>query len=594
MRKIWERSILFINKNIGRKLTCMMVPVMCIIMSVTIILVNHIYMERFVKNIEEDTQYITDTFKLNMDFCTTDVKSFLNTLSINEHVKYLVTMDRSSMDYAKFLESQREIKRQLGSMAALKSYVQDVIIAGSNGYQYNYLTALKGSIIDTEWFRDSVDTEKKGFQYILPHEVDYYERGRSLSGKAISIVLPIQSEGACEGYVICDISMEKAAVLPSTVDKNTSMKTYLVNGSTKEYYDFQAGKNHAGNDAEFIKYLGEKERDFQIADQDFIVYSKMESSDWYIVAVYIYRDIIASAVAAQRIGIIMLFISCAAVGILSYMISRSFRKPIDELLHRIHQVEEENFKPMEAVLFQNQPGEIIQIRNSFEKMTRRIDDLVHKVYLDEIYQKNMEYENLVNQVNPHFIYNVLQLIQAKAVLNENYEIDDIVVALSRLMRYTMSNKDKIVTVKEECSYIESYLELYEQRYSHKFSYEISLEKELEPYPVLKFIMQPVVENCIKHGFKSLKREGYVKIRIFKNSGRVYFETEDNGNGIPAHKLKELLAYMEDTEDKKFDSIGLKNTYQRLKLTYGAEAGMQIESVEDTYTRVCCFIPYKEG
>ena len=594
MKKIWERSILFINKNIGRKLTCMMVPVMCIIMSVTIILVNHIYMERIVKNIEEDTQYITDTFKLNMDFCTTDVKSFLNNLSINEHVKYLVTMDRNSMDYAKFLESQREVKKQMGSMAVLKSYVQDVIIAGSNGYQYNYLTALKGSIIDTEWFRDSVDTEKKGFQYILPHQVDYYESGRSLSGKAISIVLPIQSEGSCEGYVICDISMEKAAVLPSTVDKNTSMKTYLVNGSTKEYYDFQAGKNHAGNDAEFLKYLGEKERDFQIADQDFIVYSKMESSDWYIVAVYIYRDIIASAVAAQRIGILMLFISCAAVGILSYMISRSFRKPIDELLYRIHQVEEENFKPMEAVVSQNQPGEIIQIRNSFEKMTRRIDDLVHKVYMDEIYQKNMEYENLVNQVNPHFIYNVLQLIQAKAVLNENYEIDDIVVALSRLMRYTMSNKDKIVTVKEECSYIESYLELYEQRYSHKFSYEISLEKELEPYPVLKFIMQPVVENCIKHGFKGLKREGHVKIRIFRNSGRVYFETEDNGNGIPAHKLKELLAYMEDTEDKKFDSIGLKNTYQRLNLTYGAEAGMQIESVEDAYTRVCCFIPYKEG
>ena len=99
VRKIWERSILFINKNIGRKLTCMMVPVMCITMSVTIILVNHIYMERFVKNIEEDTQYITDTFKLNMDFCTTDVKSFLNTLSINEHVKYLVTMDYGGISH---------------------------------------------------------------------------------------------------------------------------------------------------------------------------------------------------------------------------------------------------------------------------------------------------------------------------------------------------------------------------------------------------------------------------------------------------------------------------------------------------------------
>ncbi len=278
---------------------------------------------------------------------------------------------------------------------------------------------------------------------------------------------------------------------------------------------------------------------------------------------------------------------------MSRVIAGSVKRPIDEIICRIQQVEQENFEPVEVTGVTGQPGELVLIRGRFEEMIRRINELVHKVYLGEIYRKNMEYENLVNQVNPHFIFNVLQLIQAKAVLSENYEIEEIVVSLSRMMRYTMSNKDKIVTLKEECSHVESYLELYKQRYSHKFSYEIHLEKELELHPILKFVIQPLAENCMKHGFKKLKREGRVVIDVSRLEEQIRIRVEDDGNGIEAGRLEELRNYISDTEDRQFSSIGLKNTFQRLKLTYGDKAEMKIESVENQYTKVCITVPREE-
>ena len=178
-------------------------------------------------------------------------------------------------------------------MTSMKSYIQDVFVLGNNGYQYNYLQNIRGSLMETDWFQECVDKEKKGFQYILPHDVDYYETGKTPASQAISVVLPIRSGNETVGYTLCDIRMNKAAVLPESIHKDANMNAYLVNGSTKEYYDFQTKQNHTEGTAEFIRYLGDKKSDSLRADDHFIIYSKMESSDWYIAAVYLYKDIIS-------------------------------------------------------------------------------------------------------------------------------------------------------------------------------------------------------------------------------------------------------------------------------------------------------------
>lgn len=215
------------------------------------------------------------------------------------------------------------------------------------------------------------------------------------------------------------------------------------------------------------------------------------------------REIAGYRDALDEIGIIMLMISCGLIIIVSYIIADFIKRPLNELAARMQQVGQQNFETVPIKHKQSQPGEIVVIRNRFEEMTEQIDELVNKVYMDEIYQKNMEYENLVNQINPHFIYNVLQLIQSKAVLSENYEIDDIVVSLSRMMRYTMSNNSKMVTIKEETDYVRNYLDLYQKRYSRKFVYEINIEyigDEQSEYLSAKLNHSGYMENKIKYPF----------------------------------------------------------------------------------------------
>lgn len=573
-----------VNKNIGRKIIFMMIPSVCIIMIATFMLINHIYTDKYISNIEEESKYETETFKLNMDFCTGDMKVLMNALSMSDSVKSLVTMDEDNMNYIKLLESQREIKRTFSSQFSMKTYIQDVFIIGKNGYEYSYLGNEQKKLVDTEWFKEKVDTTYGGFQYIMPHDVDYYTKGKSPSKSTMSIVLAIKAENEICGYVVCDINMEKAAKVPKKNIENG--KTYLVNTKTGESYNFEEEK--VNSNQEFVSAIKNNDSGFWIKDGEFIVYSEMENSAWSFVEIFKYKDIVAAAGTAKKIGIIMLMISCGLIIIVSYIIADFIKRPLNELAARMQQVGQQNFETVPIKHKQSQPGEIVVIRNRFEEMTEQIDELVNKVYMDEIYQKNMEYENLVNQINPHFIYNVLQLIQSKAVLSENYEIDDIVVSLSRMMRYTMSNNSKIVTIKEETDYVRNYLDLYQKRYSRKFVYEINIEYGLLTHTVLKFMLQPIVENCIRHGFKNVKQDGKIQIEIYKKEDFIYFKVQDNGCGMTESELEELKNSIEADNDD-FKAIGLKNTYKRIKLTYGNDADMKIYSTKEAGTTVICSI-----
>ena len=139
IKRVKEKISTLVNKNIGRKIIFMMIPSVCIIMIATFMLINQIYTNKYISNIEDESKYVTETFKLNLDFCTGDMKILMNAISVSDGVKNLVTMDEDNMNYTKLLESQRELKRTFSSQFSMKSYIQDIFIIGKNGYQYNYL-----------------------------------------------------------------------------------------------------------------------------------------------------------------------------------------------------------------------------------------------------------------------------------------------------------------------------------------------------------------------------------------------------------------------------------------------------------------------
>ncbi len=580
----------FMNRNIVRRLTVLLIPAVCGIFILSFLAVSHMYSRDLIESIEAQTQYSVETARIHMDYCVEGIKSSLNSLSGNASIREIVSMDLGSINYRDYLRHERNLKQAVNSFVYADRNLQDLVIVGNNGYQYEFLSSFYTDITETGWFRAYVDLEKKGFQYILPHDLDYYSKGkRPMYDQAVSVLLPIREAGEILGYAIADIGIGRLIDMPEMADGPGNIKTFIVNREMDFYYDVVDGTNHICGEEAFLAVLEDKRSDFVTVGNEFIAYSRMQSNGWYIVSVYEHEDIIRSVRNMQRIGGVMVCISCILILFVSHLMSRYINRPVQELLERIQAVEMQDFRNVESD-YKNQPGEIVLIRKRFEEMVQQIDGLVNKVYLDEIYRKEMEYEQLVNQINPHFLYNVLQLIQSKAVLSDNYEINDIVVALSKLLRYAMNNQAKMVTVEEECDYVSNYLLLYEQRYIGKFTYTIRMEDGAAKCRIIKFIIQPIVENCIKHGLR--KQGGNINICAGLQEGMLQMSVCDNGNGIPQERLKDLNRYIRETSEKE-ESIGLRNVYQRLKLMYDGQAMMEIESEEGGYTRVTIRIPVEK-
>lgn len=581
----------FINRNIVRRLTVLLIPAVCGVFILSFLVVSHMYSRDLIERIEAQAQYSVETTRIHMDYCVEGIKNSLNNLSGNHSIREIVSMDLDNINYSDYLRHERNLKQAVNSFVYADKNLQDLVIAGNNGYQYEFLSSFYTDITETEWFGTYVDLEKKGFQYILPHDLDYYSKGkRPMYDQAVSVLLPIKEAGKILGYAIADIGIGRLVDMPEIADGTGNIKTYIVNQEMDFYYDVVAGTNHACGEETFLSVLEDKRSDFVTVRNEFIAYSRMQSNGWYIVSVYEHDDIIRSVRNIQRIGGVMVCLSCILILFVGHLMSRYINRPIQELLERIQAVEMQDFRNVESD-YKNQPEEIVLIRKRFEGMVQQIDELVNKVYLDEIYRKEMEYEQLVNQINPHFLYNVLQLIQSKAVLSENYEINDIVVALSKLLRYAMNNQVKMVTVEEACDYVSNYLLLYERRYTGKFTYQIQMEDGAARRRIIKFVIQPVVENCIKHGLRK-QGGGKISIRIGLRDNMLRISVCDNGNGIPQEQLDNLNRYIREASEKE-ESIGLRNVYQRLKLMYDGRAGMEIESKEGEYTRVIILIPAEE-
>jgi sensor histidine kinase YesM len=229
-------------------------------------------------------------------------------------------------------------------------------------------------------------------------------------------------------------------------------------------------------------------------------------------------------------------------------------------------------------------GEIAELGNRFETMLAQNRDLVDKIYVAEIKKKNAELQALREQITPHFVYNSLQLVKAEAIFAQNREISQIVNAIANLLRYSMDNRPALVTVADEVGYIRAYLDIYRRRYLGKFDYELAVPDEMLNCTMPKMLLQPLVENALKHGLAQMKSGGCIRIVGRREDDACRFEVRDNGAGIPPAVLQRLREGLHAAEQQ--EGIGLFNVHQRVVLERGRGYGIvAIESSAGHFTNV---------
>ncbi|MGL5577279.1 MAG: sensor histidine kinase [Sarcina sp.] len=236
----------------------------------------------------------------------------------------------------------------------------------------------------------------------------------------------------------------------------------------------------------------------------------------------------------------------------------------------------------------NENDELSYIGDSFNEMCEDLDKYIKKSYLAEINQKNAEMKHLQSQINPHFLYNTLEVIRMKAICNGDKEVGKMLYNLAVLFRSQLKEKD-IITIKTELDYCKKYLELFKFRYQEKFDYEINCDENLLGNNIIKFVLQPIIENYVVHGVRLSDSDNKLEIKIESQGDDIDIYIIDNGIGISADQLEKIKARLVD-DSLENDSIGIVNVNQRIKNTYGEKYGVTyIEGVENG-TRVLIKIP----
>ena len=312
--------------------------------------------------------------------------------------------------------------------------------------------------------------------------------------------------------------------------------------------------------------------------------TESEENDWVF---YFYKsqDAISGSVRRLLLEEIPLIIACGFIILfLGLSFSRIFTRKIEELTKNMDQV---NHGSREVTVSSDSEDEVGILINSFHNMMDEINRLIDEVYVNKIALKEYELKALQAQINPHFLYNTLSMMNWMAIRSNQMEISKVTLALSTFYRTALSKGEDVVTVENCIQNMQAYLEIQLTMHDNNFTVDWDIDPTIKNEKMPKLLLQPVVENAIEHGIDE-KEDGDKKLFLsFRGDGDdVEITVRDNGMGMPQEKAETLVTY-------QAKGYGLKNVNDRIRLLYGEKYGIQIFSAPDEGTTVVMRFP-KEG
>lgn len=307
------------------------------------------------------------------------------------------------------------------------------------------------------------------------------------------------------------------------------------------------------------------------------IYKYSSVVDGYLVSVYSYMEyfagvILVCAVIGMATLICMLFVLVYILIQKKYIV-----RPIYELVGKFGQIEDGD---MRLIDYDGRNDEIGILQLSYNKMVIRLEEMIEEIRQIGDKKKEAELQALISQINPHFLYNTLDSIHWKAVLNRDGEVAEQVFLLSDVYRYVLSRGKEFITFREEFDFQEKYLSLMKMRFGERLRYERSLEEGLENMYFPKLIVQPLLENAMIHGIEPKVEGGTISICVRRESGDIFICIEDTGVGFEKDTDVE-----NDELEKLSGSVAIKNVYSRLRLYYKEAVSFTIHSKKGQGCRV---------
>lgn len=285
--------------------------------------------------------------------------------------------------------------------------------------------------------------------------------------------------------------------------------------------------------------------------------------------------------------ILLLAALTAFVAIIETRISRSISGPILGLSQVTHEIAQGDFSVRAD---EKGDRELGALAASVNNMAEHLSVMVMQIREDERKMRKAELRLLQEQINPHFLYNTLDAIVWMIEDGKSEQAENMVVSLSTFFRTVLSRGREFISIREEVQHIRSYLEIQKARYQDILSYEIQVAPELYPYEILKMTLQPLVENALYHGVKNKRSGGLIRISGERDGKLIRFKVEDDGIGMNAEALTHLQEEIRRPCKETDTGFGMANVNERIRMNFGADYGLMIESEEGKGTRVWVTIP----
>ncbi|HEY0827743.1 MAG TPA: sensor histidine kinase [Bacilli bacterium] len=309
-------------------------------------------------------------------------------------------------------------------------------------------------------------------------------------------------------------------------------------------------------------------------------YQRIENTDWNLVSIIPLNEVFAAITEKRNQLFLFMFIIATFAYFLAYYISDFSTKSINQLIRRMRKVQTGD---LDAIISKYGKDEIGDLVESFNFMLQKITVLIEEQFQSGKALKQAELKTLQAQINPHFLYNSLDVINCIAINRKMPDISQMVIALTNFYKLGLNKGKEIVTIQDEIEHVQVYVEIQNIRFENSIHLVIDLPDEMCEYPILKISLQPLVENAILHGiFEKPEQTGTITISGHLADDCIILFIADDGVGIPQEVLDRL--FEPDLSESKH-GFGIKNIQDRLVLTYGDKYGLNIKSVVGEGTRV---------
>ena len=518
--------------------------------------------------------------------------SYYDNYSIVDYLnpRKLETLDRKS--------KRGVISSYLQDICADNAFISDIFIVDYGDRDVFFFSSVLGR--DTSLDYDFCDRDLPGGPVdnkirIIPNHIPEYINASSVNDYAvISYCIYLFDENAVHfnrplGYIVVNVWADHFKEAYQNSD-SLNGTLFVVDGGGMTLFD-SSGET-AGTPFDGSRF-GIEDLDVAASNRAWVVNMQRSERTGYRFLNIVGREVIRREADAIRRSLYGVLVVCIALAMVISMVSAQlFSRRIELLVRKMRKLEHGEFSEYPAVAVNDEIGYLEQ---SFNNMITSLDKHIQTAYVYQLKSKTAELKALQAQINPHFLFNTLESIRVNALINKDAETAKMIHILGNLFRWNIKTRGMFVELHEEIEYASAFVELEKIRYADAFDVVMDVPQRLMTLGVPRFILQPLVENAIKHGQMGVSEGGVITIGAEeRDDGTLVIAVADNGRGMDAETVRRIEVRLDqpEAEPEPGDqtSIGLSNVHQRLRILFGEPYGLKIESEPGVRTVIRIVMP----